>query len=295
MAFGLSVDAVTLGSPLAFVIENTDAKSKDYEHLKHVFRPNHADYTYQARYGVRDYRGGGRASARVTAPWVVAGAVAMQLLSEKGVKVSAYTSSIACVALPGELCGFYEDKDVYASAVRCPDEVTSRKMAQEIEAVQRMKDTVGGVVSCIVKGFPAGIGDPVFGKLQAKLANAMMSINAAKGFEYGDGFAASRDYGSHQTDKFEIVKGKIETTSNHSGGIQGGISNGADINFRVAFKPVATMMRPIETISETGQPCVLEPSGRHDVCVVPRAVPIVQALAALVLCDSMLTSSISIE
>lgn len=256
----------TLGTPIAFLIENSDARSADYESLRHTYRPNHADYTYDAKYGIRDYRGGGRASARETAGRVAAGALAMQFLATRGISIRAEIEAIGCA--------------------RTPD-----AFDEEIRRARAEGDSVGGVVRCTVSGCPAGLGEPVFGKLQAMLAAAMMSINAAKGFDYGCGFDGARKRGSELLDTpYTDSEGRVCMASNHSGGIQGGISNGEDIYFRVAFKPVATLMREVGTIDDTGRPVKLEVHGRHDVCVVPRALVVVEAMAALTIADALLMS-----
>lgn len=261
------MDGVTLGTPIGFIIRNSDQRSGDYENMRHTFRPNHADFTYQAKYGIRDHRGGGRASARETAVRVVGGAMAMQLLEARGITVSARAVAIGRATDP-------MDFDA------------------EILRARNNRDSVGGVIECVVAGAPAGLGEPVFGKLQAMLASAMMSINAAKGFEYGDGFAAASAYGSEQVDTFynkgEDGNGPVGTRTNHSGGIQGGISNGGDIVFRVAFKPVASLPRPLDTVTDSGRPTTLEVHGRHDPCVVPRAIPVVEAMAAMTIVDAIM-------
>jgi len=275
----------TLGTPIAFLIRNTNAKSDDYNNLAEAYRPNHADYTYEAKYGLRDWRGGGRASARETAARVVAGALARQVLASKGINILAWTSRIDRVF--SDIIPQSRD-EVEASIVRCPDLGASKRMEQAISEARAERDTLGGIVSCVISGVPAGVGEPIFGKLQAMLASAMMSINAAKGFEYGDGFAAASIRGSRSVDPFISKDGIVTTTSNHSGGIQGGISNGADINFRVAFKPIATMSRPLQTVNSKGKAIELTVNGRHDICVVPRAVPVVEAMAAIVMLDALL-------
>lgn len=277
----------TLGTPIGFVIENADHHSNDYETMRHCFRPSHADYTYQVKYGIRDHRGGGRSSARETASRVVAGAVAKQILKKKGINIAAYTSQVGNIALLGD----YKSLDLTqteANAVRCPDEAVAEQMKALLLEVKSQGDTVGGVVSCVATGVPAGLGEPVFGKLHARLAEAMMSINAAKGFEYGMGFAGAAMRGSETIDKFVCESGIVRTLTNNSGGIQGGISNGEDIYFRVAFKPVATLLQEVETITDTGEKTALKVRGRHDPCVVPRAVPIVEAMAAMVILDALL-------
>lgn len=280
----------TLGTPIGFTIANNDAHSNDYEQLRHTFRPSHADYTYQVKYGFRDHRGGGRSSARETASRVVAGALASQALAAQGISIHAYTSQIGYIALNRP----YHDVDFAltdCNPVRCPDAVTAEAMERLISHIKAEGDTVGGIVSCVIKGVPAGLGEPVFGKLQASLAAAMMSINAAKGFEYGMGFGGAAMRGSETIDLF--ADSSFHTVTNNSGGIQGGISNGEDIYFRVAFKPVATLLREIPTLADDGSPTTLNMRGRHDPCVVPRAVPIVEAMAAMVIFDAMLLNRLS--
>lgn len=282
------LDGVTTGAPIGFLIRNTDHRSADYSNVEHTFRPSHADYTYTAKYGLRDYRGGGRSSARETATRVVAGAFAMQALERMGVRITAFTSAVGPIELT-DIPPVITPQDIEANPVRCPDPSTAMKMARLITEVKREGDTIGGVVSCVVEGLPAGIGDPVFGRLGARLAAAMMSINAAKGFEYGMGFEGARHRGSEMIDPFLIdPEGRVRTLTNHSGGIQGGITNGMPVTFRVAFKPVATLLREVETIDDCGRPVTLHARGRHDPCVVPRAVPVVEAMAAMVLLDSIL-------
>ena len=269
----------TTGTPIGFIIENANQKSKDYSHIKDVYRPSHADYTYDQKYGNRDYRGGGRSSARETACRVAAGAIAKQLLSK--VKITAYTSSVGDIKLQKK----FEDLDlseIEKNPVRCPDPETANQMEAFIKEIRSQGDTVGGVVECVISNVPAGLGEPVFDKLHAALGSAMLSINAVKGFEYGSGFEGASMKGSDHNDLFE-ADGK--TTTNFSGGIQGGISNGMDITFRVAFKPVATIMQKQKTINAEGQEVEMQGKGRHDPCVVPRAIPIVEAMAALVLAD----------
>lgn len=275
----------TTGTPIAFFIRNHDAKSKDYGHLAHAFRPSHADYTYTAKYGIRDYRGGGRSSARETAARVVAGAIAKQVLRREGIKVWAYVSQVGEIALQK---AWHELKPeaVEGNEVRCPDAGTAEAMISLIRQVRKEGDTIGGVVSGVIEGVPPGLGEPVFDKLHAELAKAMMSINAAKGFEYGSGFEGVKMRGSQHNDLFYTDEhGRVRTRTNYSGGIQGGISNGEAIYFRVAFKPVATLMRPQESINEQGEKTIIEGKGRHDPCVVPRAVPIVESMAAIVILD----------
>lgn len=277
----------TTGTPIGFCIENADHHSTDYDNIRDLYRPSHADYTYSSKYGLRDHRGGGRSSARETIARVVAGAVARQILCQYGITVIAYTSRVGEIVL---------DKDYTAldlsltdtNDVRCPDPPTASAMHDLILRVKNEGDTVGGIISCVITGAPAGLGEPAFGKLQAMLASAMMSINAAKGFDYGMGFDGCHRRGSEVIDRFVIRNGKIGTSSNFSGGIQGGISNGEDIYFRVAFKPVATLLREVETVDADGNETVLKARGRHDPCVLPRAVPIVEAMASCVILDAVL-------
>lgn len=287
-------DGRTTGAPIAFAIANSDSRSDDYAQLSHAWRPSHADYTYDAKYGLRDYRGGGRASARETAARMVAGALAMQILASRGICVRAYTSQIAAIKLPKSYRQL-DLNDVDGCLLRCPDSMAATAMLHAVEQARAEGDTLGGVVSCVVSGVPAGLGEPVFGKLQAMLAAAMMGIPAAKGFDYGMGFDDIDRRGSEVADIFyHTSDGRgVRTRTNHSGGIQGGISNGEDIYFRVAFKPVATLMQPVETIGDNGETLTLHPSGRHDACVVPRAVPVVEAMAAITVLDAWLLNRCS--
>lgn len=272
-------EGVTTGTPIGFVIKNANQKSKDYSHIKDSYRPSHADYTYDQKYGVRDYRGGGRSSARETASRVVAGAIAKQVLSE--LTFNAYVSGVGAIKLekPHTELDFSLTE---SNIVRCPDTEKAAEMEQYIKQIRKEGDTVGGVVSCAISGVPVGLGEPVFDKLHAELGKAMLSINAVKGFEYGSGFAGAELKGSQHNDLFNADG---TTKTNLSGGIQGGISNGMDIYFNVAFKPVATIMQDQETIDKEGNIVNMQGKGRHDPCVVPRAVPIVEAMAALVLVD----------
>lgn len=277
----------SLGTPIAVTIPNADVRSKDYDHLKETFRPSHADFTYQAKYGHRDHRGGGRASARETAARVVAGAFAKMLLQQSGIEIVAYVSSVA------EVVATVNDQtvslnDVEKSLVRCPDQRASSEMEKLIETVRKKGDTVGGIISCVIRNVPVGLGEPVFDKLHADLGKAMLSINAVKGFEIGSGFASTKMRGSEHNDGFASRDGKTITETNNSGGIQGGISNGMNITFNVAFKPVATIMQAQPSIDTEGNEVTLEGKGRHDPCVVSRAVPIVEAMAAIVLADHYL-------
>ncbi len=273
------------GTPLAFAIWNKDQQSGDYDNLKNVYRPSHADFTYDAKYGFRDHRGGGRSSARETIARVVAGAIAKLMLKKSGITITGFTSQVGDVVLhdvPADL------STIEATPVRCPDGETAARMIDLIEKVRDDKDSVGGVVSCVIKNAPAGLGDPVFDKLHATLGHAMLSINAVKGFEYGMGFGASAMRGSQHNDEFYSEGEKIKTKTNRSGGVQGGISNGEEIIFRVAFKPVATILKDQNTVDRSGKEVVIKARGRHDPCVVPRAVPIVEAMAAMVIVDAML-------
>lgn len=272
------------GTPIAFMIANSNSRSNDYGNLREAYRPSHADYVYDCKYGIRDHRGGGRSSARETAVRVCAGALAKLALRQLGISVQAYTSQVGEIGLEDNYTA-YDLSLVENNAVRCPDAVKAAEMEKLILDVKRQGDTVGGVVTCVAKGVPAGLGEPLYDKLSASLAGAMLSINAVKGFEYGNGFAAAAGRGSEQNDIFFNNGGKIATRSNNSGGIQGGISNGNDIYFRVAFKPVATVLKEQPTITKEGKDTLLQARGRHDPCVVPRAVPVVEAMTALVLLD----------
>lgn len=278
----------TQGTPIGIIIRNEDQKSKDYEHIKDSFRPSHADFTYDAKYGSRDHRGGGRSSARETAARVAAAAIAKQLLAHFGIDVKAYVSKVGKIEVEKN----YTDLDlskIEDNIVRCPDAETADKMIDLIKEVKKDGDTIGGLVSCVITGVPVGLGEPVFDKLHADLGKAMLSINAAKGFEYGSGFAGTELLGSEHNDAFYKDENKqIKTKTNHSGGIQGGISNGMDIYFNVAFKPVATIMKEQDSVDKDGNDAVVTGKGRHDPCVLPRAVPIVEAMAALVIADHLL-------
>ncbi|HYG20544.1 MAG TPA: chorismate synthase, partial [Ohtaekwangia sp.] len=274
------------GTPIAMVIENQDQRSKDYSHIAETFRPSHADYTYDAKYGNRDYRGGGRSSARETAARVAAGAIAKMLLKNVGIEIQAFVSQVGEIKAP-----HYTELDLSKTEdniVRCPDHATAEKMIALIDQVRLDRDTIGGIVTGVIRNAPVGLGEPVFDKLHADLGKAMLSINAVKGFEYGSGFEGIRLRGSQHNDEFYNEGGKIKTKTNFSGGIQGGISNGEDIYFNVAFKPVATIMQDQQTVNKDGSEVTVSGKGRHDPCVVPRAVPIVEAMAALVLADFVL-------
>ena len=280
-------EGITTGTPIGFIIENANQKSNDYTHIKDVFRPSHADYTYTEKYGQRDYRGGGRSSARETACRVVAGAIAKQFL--KTIEINAYTSSVGEIALTTS----YKDLDLAnaeTNDVRCPDSKIAAQMISKIKAIRKEGDTIGGVISCVIKNVPVGLGEPVFDRLHAQLGKAMLSINAVKGFQYGSGFEGTKLKGSQHNDAFNADG---STKTNLSGGIQGGISNGMDIYFDVAFKPVATIMQAQDTIDKDGNVVEMHGKGRHDPCVVPRAVPIVEAMAALVIADFMLLNRLS--
>jgi chorismate synthase len=276
----------TTGTPIGFIIPNTNQKSIDYEHLKDAYRPSHADYVYEKKYGIRDYLGGGRSSARETVSRVVAGAVAKQILSN--IKINAFVSSVGEIFIdkPYQELDFSQTE---SNAVRCPDAETATKMEAHINEVRKDGDTVGGTITCVIQNVPIGLGEPVFDKLHAELGKAMLSINAVKGFEYGSGFCGARMKGSEHNDLY-LPNGTTKT--NLSGGIQGGISNGMDIYFRVAFKPVATIMQKQQTLDNQGNIIEMQGKGRHDACVVPRAVPIVEAMAAIVLADFYLLNKI---
>jgi chorismate synthase len=283
----------TTGTPIALIIRNEDQRSKDYSHISAQFRPSHADYTYQVKYGIRDYRGGGRSSARETAARVAAGALAKLLLAQQGVKIQAYVSQVGKLKLDKAYTALDLSK-TEDNAVRCPDPDMAENMFTYIDEIRKKGDSIGGVVNCVIQGAPAGWGEPVFDKLHAELGKAMLSINAVKGFEYGSGFEGVEMLGSEHNDAFFIdEKEQVHTRSNHSGGIQGGISNGEDIYFRVAFKPVATIMQDQESVDQHGEVAIVQGKGRHDPCVVPRAVPIVEAMAALVLADFFLRNKSS--
>jgi len=282
-------EGITTGTPIGILIPNSDQKSKDYAHIADAFRPSHADYTYFEKYGHRDYRGGGRSSARETAARVAGGAIAKQVLASKGITLQAYVSQVGEIQLQKsytELNLALAEENI----VRCPDPALAEVMIAHIDQVRKNRDTIGGVVTCVIKNCPPGLGEPVFDRLHAELGKAMLSINAVKGFEYGSGFEGVKLLGSQHNDAFVQQDGKIQTLTNHSGGIQGGISNGEDIYFRVAFKPVATLMQDQSSVNTAGETVTVSGKGRHDPCVVPRAVPIVEAMAALVIADFLLLS-----
>lgn len=281
------LNGITTGTPIGFFIRNTNQRSSDYQNLTHVFRPSHADFTWEEKFGLRDASGGGRSSARETAARVVGGAIAKQFLKHYNIIIQAYTSSIGHIHTNKTYSQLDLDL-VESNPVRCPDTNLVPEMTRLIEEVRDAGDTIGGAVSCVIKGVPPGIGEPVFDKLHAELAKAMVSINAVKGFEIGSGFGSLGMKGSEHNDEFYAHEGKVKTRTNHSGGIQGGISNGMDIFFRVAFKPVATIKLAQNTVDNTGNEQIIKAQGRHDPCVVPRAIPIVEAMAALVIADYLL-------
>ncbi len=281
------------GCPIGFIVRNTNQHSQDYDNMRDLFRPSHADYTYQEKYGIRDHRGGGRSSARITISRCVGGALAKMVLHQLGISIQAYTSQVGTIALDRD----YQRYDLNltdTNPVRCPDPEKAAQMEQLILKVKQEGDTIGGVITCVIKGCPAGIGEPEFGKLHAALGSAMLSINAVKGFEYGEGFEGVTARGSEQNDIFipwNPAPSGITTTTNHSGGIQGGISNGKDIYFRVAFKPVATILQKQNTVDKQGRATTLTAKGRHDPCVLPRAVPVVEAMAAMTILDYILLNN----
>ena len=272
------------GCPIGFIVRNTNQHSSDYDEMRTTLRPSHADFTYYYKYGTRDHRGGGRSSARITISRCVAGALAKLVLKQLGISITAYTSQVGDIALDHDY-HHYDLSQTELNAVRCPDQQKAADMIQLIEQVKADGDTIGGTITCVIQGCPAGLGEPEFDKLHAQLGAAMLSINAVKGFEYGEGFEGVRQRGSEQNDSFVPP---FTTVTNHSGGIQGGISNGQDIYFRVAFKPVATLLRPQQTVDIHGKATTLTARGRHDPCVLPRAVPIVEAMAAITILDAYL-------
>ena len=277
----------TTGCPIGFLVRNENQHSADYDNLRDVFRPSHADFTYQTKYGWRDHTGGGRTSARETVARVVGGAFAKMFLKQYGIRITAYTSQVGSIAL-SNAWDSYDFSLIEQNPVRCPDPVKAEEMAALIAQVKAEGDTIGGVITCVIEGCPVGLGEPVFGKLHAALGAAMLSINAVKGFEYGEGFAGVESRGSEQNDIFVPSPHGITILTNHSGGVQGGLSNGQPIYFRVAFKPVATLLREQQTVTASGEPTVLKARGRHDPCVLPRAVPIVEAMSAMVIADNLM-------
>ncbi len=278
------LDGKATGTPIGFVIWNADQRSKDYGNIKDVYRPSHADYTYQSKYGIRDHRGGGRSSARETIARVVAGAIAKLILKKYGVEIAAYTSQVGSIKLDKS----YSELDlskIEDNIVRCPDAEIAEKMIDYIDQIRRDKDSVGGVITCVVKNAPVGLGEPVFDKFHAQMGKAMLGINAVKGFEYGLGFKATELMGSQHNDEFFMDGDQVRTKTNRSGGVQGGITNGEDIYMNVAFKPIATILKEQNTVNKQGEEIVSTVKGRHDPCVLPRAVPIVEAMAAMVMVD----------
>lgn len=282
----------TTGAPISLIIFNQDFKSEDYQQFVSIFRPSHADFTYEKKYGIRDPFGGGRSSARLTAGNVAAGAIARKILAEKaGVEIVAYTKKIKDLAAAVDSEKVTRD-EVEANLVRCPDKTAAEKMVALVKEAKEQGDSLGGVIECVIRNVPPGWGEPLFDKMEADLAKAMLSINATKGFEIGSGFAGTEQYGSEHNDSFVFREGKIVTETNNSGGVQGGITNGMPIIFRVAFKPTSTIQKKQKTVNAEGQEVELEAQGRHDPCVLPRAVPIVEAMSALVLCDHYLRNKI---
>ena len=285
-------EGVTTGCPIGFVVRNEHQHSSDYENLRNLYRPSHADYTYQQKYGIRDHRGGGRSSARETIARVVGGAVAKLVLRKYQIRITAYTSQVGNIKLT-EPYTAYDFSEIEKNPVRCPDTEKAAQMAELIAEVKAVGDTVGGVITGVIQGLPVGLGEPCFGKFHAQLGAAMLSINAAKGFEYGAGFAGVEKRGSELNDVFFVDEtGKIRTRTNNSGGVQGGITNGEDVYFRVAFKPVATLLREQQTLNQQNESVVVKARGRHDACVLPRAVPIVEAMTAMVVLDALMLNSI---
>ena len=277
-------NGVTLGTPIGFIVKNKDAKPEDYDRLKKVFRPSHADITYEKKYGLRDYRGGGRSSARETVNWVVAGSIASQILSKKDIFINSYVSSVGNIDLEEDYLDV-DKKSIYKNAIRCPDEKAAKKMEDLIMACKLDGDTIGGCISTVVKGVPFGLGEPVFHKLQSALSTSIMNINSCKGIEFGLGFNYAKKRGSEANDILALKQGNIGTETNHAGGILGGISNSENICFRSAFKPVSTLFQDQRSIDTELKETVIKPAGRHDACVLPRAVPIVDALTAMTILD----------
>ena len=285
----------TTGCPIGFLVRNTNQHSNDYANVCDVFRPSHADFTYTQKYGFRDYRGGGRSSARETISRCVGGALAKLALKQLGIKVIAYTSQVGDIAIERDYRK-YDFSQIEQNAVRCPDAEVAKQMEQMILDVKAEGDTIGGIITCVIQGCPIGLGEPAFSKLHADLGASMLGINAVHGFEYGEGFSGVGQRGSGQNDLFFNDNGNISTRTNHSGGIQGGISNGQDIYFRVLFKPVATQLRPQQTVNQEGEEVTLEVKGRHDPCVLPRAVPVVEAMAAMTILDHyLLNKTVSLK
>ncbi len=289
-------NGISTGAPIAFIVNNTDQHSSDYDDLQNVFRPSHADYTYHEKYGIRDYKGGGRASARATIAQCIAGALAKLALKKvlPDIDIYAFTSQVGDIKVDPKMELDYTRSVSESNNVRCPDTEKASQMEELIRTVKKEGDSIGGIVTCIIKGSPVGLGEPLFGKLHAELGSAMLNINAAKGFEYGDGFESASQRGSYHNDAFFIKDGKINTTTNHSGGIQGGISNGQPIRFRVAFKPTPTIRIEQHTVTTDCKEAIQKATGRHDPCIVPRAVPVVENLAAMVILDNLLLSKATI-
>ncbi len=277
-------EGISTGCPIGFLVRNTNQHSGDYDNMQNLFRPSHADFTYFEKYGIRDHRGGGRSSARETISRCVGGALAKLALKQLGVTIQAYTSQVGNIALENDYRK-YDFSQIEKNIVRCPDNEKAAEIEKLINRIKAEGDTIGGVITCVIKGCPIGLGEPVFGKLHAALGGAMLTINAVKGFEYGEGFNGVCQRGSEQNDIFINNNGKVTTTTNHSGGVQGGISNGQDIYFRVAFKPVATLLMEQQTVNKEGIPTTINVHGRHDPCVLPRAVPVVEAMAAMTILD----------
>ncbi len=283
-------EGISTGTPIGFLVRNADHHSSDYDNMKQVYRPSHADYTYQQKYGLRDHRGGGRSSARETIARVVAGAIAKLALKEKGIEIVAYTSSVGMIKLQKSYQSL-DFSEIEKNDVRCPDAEFACEMIEYIKQVKKEGDSVGGVITAVIKGVPVGVGEPVYDRLEAMLAKGMLSINATKGFEFGSGFSGTEMRGSQHNDVFENSGDGIRTKTNYSGGIQGGISNGEDIYFKVAFKPVATLLQKQNTVDVDGRETELKAKGRHDPCVLPRAVPIVEAMAAVTVLDMLLVNN----
>jgi chorismate synthase len=280
------IDGFTTGAPIAFMVENKNQQPADYDALKDVYRPSHADYTYTMKYGMRDHRGSGRASARETLSRVVGGAVAAQINQKEGIEIIAWVKAIGPLMIPDDKQNYHRE-EIEKSLVRCPEPETAKKMESYIESLKQEGDSTGGIIECIIKNVPHGLGEPVFDRLEADLAKAMLSLPATKGFEIGSGFAMASKKGSEVNDALVLKDGKISSVSNHSGGVQGGISNGENIVFRVAFKPASTIKKEQQTVNQMGEAIRISPEGRHDPCVVPRAVPIVEAMAHLVITDHL--------
>lgn len=286
------MEGKSLGTPLGFIIKTADQKSQDYDHLKEVFRPSHADYTWEKKYGIRDHRGGGRSSARETANWVVGGSLVRPILEREGIQISSYVSGIGSIDLPRNY-DFYSEEEVYASDTRCPERAMAKRMEESVEEAKENNDSLGGRISCVIKNVPPGLGEPVFDKITSRLGASLLSLNAVKGVEFGAGFLGTTLRGSESNDEIGMDGDKVVFKSNNSGGTLGGLSSGADICFRIGFKPTATIGKKQRTIDKKGNATDLEAHGRHDPCVVPRAVPIVKALASLVISDFIMIDKLS--